>query len=97
MINDAKIIMLLVLVSIASAYIRFKGFFQATVDAVLAFWFGYGMYCLLDYFTISGACRTGISCIVILYARPLYDWGETFIRTQLTNFVMKYKKGDKDD
>ncbi|MBO6289610.1 MAG: hypothetical protein J6N45_04725 [Alphaproteobacteria bacterium] len=97
MINDAKIIMLLVLVSIASAYIRFKGFFQATVDAVLAFWFGYGMYCLLDYFTISGACRTGISCIVMLYARPLYDWGETFIRTQLTNFVTKYKKGGKDD
>lgn len=97
MIEDMKTLVLFVLIAIASAYIRFRGFFQATIDAVLAFWFGYGMYCLLDYFIISGACRTGISCIVMLYARPLYDWGETFIRTQLTAFVTKYKKGGKDD
>lgn len=45
--------MLFVLMAIASAYIRYRGFFQATLDAVLAFCMGYIMYLLLDYAALS--------------------------------------------
>lgn len=97
--EDFKTIMLFALMAVASAYIRYKGFFQATVDALLAFWFGYAMYLLLDYSTLSGASRTGISCILMLFSRPLYDWVENFIRTELTN-LLKLKistKGKNND
>lgn len=89
MIEDLKTIVVLGLVAIASAYIRFKGFFQASVDAILAFWFGYGVYLALDYAALSGATRSGISCIVILFSRPLYDWINEFIRLRLTRIVEK--------
>ena len=89
MAEDLKTMVLFGLVAIASAYIRFKGFFQASVDAILAFWFGYGVYLALDYATLSGATRSGIACIVILFSRPLYDWINEFIRLRLTRIVEK--------
>lgn len=41
MIDDLKTIVLFMLMAIASAYVHYKGFFQATIDAVLAFCMGY--------------------------------------------------------
>ena len=89
MIDDLKTIMLFVLMAIASAYIRSRGFFQATIDAVLAFCMGYIVYLLLDYASLSGATRSGISCVVIMFSRALYDWINDFIRKKLTAYVMK--------
>jgi hypothetical protein len=97
LIEDIKTIVLLGLMAIASAYIRYKGFFQATVDALLAFWFGYGVYLALDYAALSGATRSGISCIVILFSRPLYDWINEFIRLHLSRLIEQHIGSGKND
>lgn len=94
MIEDLKTLVVFVLMAIASAYIHYKGFFQATVDALLAFCMGYTMYLLLDYASLSGATRSGISCVVILFSRTLYDWLNDFIRTELTKLIEKRIKKD---
>lgn len=96
MIEDLKTIVLFVLMAIASAYIHYKGFFQATLDAVLAFCMGYSMYLLLDYvsLSISGATRSGISCVVILFSRTLYDWINNFIQTKLSGILEKKINND---
>ena len=97
MIYDIKTVMLFVLMAIASAYIRYKGFFQATIDAVLAFCMGYIMYLLLDYAALSGATRSGISCVVILFSRTLYEWGNEFIKTKLSALIAgKACKNDRE-
>ena len=97
MIYDLKTVMLFVLMAIASAYIRYRGFFQATLDAVLAFCMGYIMYLLLDYAALSGATRSGISCVVILFSRTLYEWGNEFIKTQLSTLIAgKVGKNDRE-
>lgn len=80
------------LMAIASAYVHYKGFFQATIDAVLAFCMGYIMYLLLDYAALSGATRSGISCVVILFSRTLYDWFNDFIQTKLSTIIEKRLK-----
>ena len=80
------------LMAIASAYVHYKGFFQATIDAVLAFCMGYSMYLLLDYAALSGATRSGISCVVILFSRTLYDWFNDFIQTKLSTIIEKRLK-----
>lgn len=94
MIEDFKTLVVFVLMAIASAYIHYKGIFQASVDALLAFCMGYTMYLLLDYASLSGATRSGISCVVILFSRTLYDWINDFIRTQLSNLIEKRIKKD---
>lgn len=97
MIYDLKTLMLFVLMAIASAYIRYRGFFQATLDAVLAFCMGYIMYLLLDYAALSGATRSGISCVVILFSRTLYEWGNEFIKTKLSTLIAgKAGKNDRE-
>ena len=58
-----------------------------TLDAVLAFCMGYIMYLLLDYAALSGATRSGISCVVILFSRTLYEWGNEFIKTKLSTLI----------
>ena len=98
MIEDMKTLVLFVLMAIASAYIRFRGFFQATIDAVLAFWSGFGVYLALDYAALTGATRCGIACIMMLYSRPIYDWLNEFIHTKLTALIMrKAQKHDSTD
>ncbi len=92
MIDDLKTIVLFMLMAIASAYVHYKGFFQATLDAVLAFCMGYIMYLLLDYAALSGATRSGISCVVILFSRTLYDWFNDFIQTKLSTIIEKRLK-----
>ncbi len=92
MIDDLKTIVLFMLMAIASAYVHYKGFFQATIDAVLAFCMGYIMYLLLDYAALSGATRSGISCVVILFSRTLYDWFNDFIQTKLSTIIEKRLK-----
>lgn len=92
MIDDLKTIVLFMLMAIASAYVHYKGFFQATIDAVLAFCMGYIMYLLLDYAALSGATRSGISCVVILFSRTLYDCFNDFIQTKLSTIIEKRLK-----
>lgn len=92
MIEDLKTVGVFVLMAIASAYIRYHGFVQATIDAVLAFCMGYITFLVLDYWELSGATRCGLSCVVIMFARPLYDWINNFIRDRLNDFIESKRK-----
>lgn len=93
MIEDLKILGLLVLMALASAFIRFKSLTQFMTDAVLGFVMGYSFYMLLSYWVEDGATRSGFCGIIILCSRPLYDWANVFIRTKLSELIDKKIKG----
>lgn len=92
MIEDLKILGLLVFMALASAFIRYKSFIQFLTDAILGFVMGYSFYLLLSYWIADGATRSGFSGIIILCSRPLYDWLNSFIRNKLNNIIDKKVK-----
>lgn len=92
MIEDLKIVALLVMMAIASAFIRFKNMTQFFIDAVLGFVMGYSFYLLLAYWISDGATRSGFCGIIILCSRPLYDWLNMFIRKKLTDLIERKTK-----
>ena len=94
MVEDLKILGLLVFMALASAFIRFKSLTQFCTDAVLGFVMGYSFYMLLSYWISDGATRSGFSGIIILCSRPLYDWANSFIRTKLSDLISKKVKDD---
>lgn len=87
MIDDLKVLGLLLIMATASAFVRFKSFTQFMTDAVLGFIMGYSFYLLLGYWILDGATRSGFCGIIILCSRPLYDWINTFIREKLSEIV----------
>lgn len=95
MIEDLKILGLLVLMALASAFIRFKSLTQFITDAVLGFVMGYSFYLLLSYWVEDGATRSGFSGIIILCSRPLYDWLNCFIKNKLNSIVDTFVEKEK--
>ena len=103
MFEDLKILGLLVLMALASAFIRFRSLTQFFTDAVLGFVMGYSFYMLLSLWINDGATRSGfcgiIIClsiyknriceIIIVCSRPLYDWANFFIRNKLNEIIDK--------
>lgn len=92
MIEDLKILGLLVFMALASAFIRFRSLTQFCTDAVLGFVMGYSFYMLLSYWIADGAIRSGFCGLIILCSRPLYDWLNTFIREKLSDIIDKKVK-----
>lgn len=90
--NDLKFTLLLIAMSIASAFLRFKSFTQFFADAVLGFCLGYSCFLLLGFWVADGAVRSGFVGIIILEARPLYDWLEGFIKNKLTDLIERKTK-----
>lgn len=89
--EDIKFILMLIGMSLASAFVRFKSFTQFFTDAVIGFILGYSCYLLLSYWILDGAVRSGFVGIIILESRPLYDWMESFIKTKLSDMIIKKK------
>ena len=87
MIDDIKVILFLVAAAIVSAVIRFKSLMGVFVDALLGFLMGYSFYLLLGFWIEDGATRSGFCGLIILCARPLYDWANVFIKNKLTQIV----------
>lgn len=75
-----------------SAYIRFKTFSQFVTDSILGFVLGYSLYQALQYFIEEGSIRSGISGMVILWSRPLYDFVTKFIHEHLIMVIEKVLK-----
>ena len=96
MIDDLKVIMFIVITAVLSAVIRFKTLTQMCFDALLGFVMGYSFYLLLGYFIQDGATRSGFVGLIILVSRPLYDWADDFIKTNLTA-LLQQKFGDNDN
>lgn len=92
MLEDLKFTILLIVMSIASAFLRFKSFAQFFADAVLGFILGYSCFLLLGLWVTDGAVRSGFVGIIILEARPLYDWLEGFIKNKLTDLIERKTK-----
>ena len=92
MIDDLKVLGLLLIMATASAFVRFKSFTQFMTDAVLGFVMGYSFYLLLGHWIADGATRSGFCGIIILCSRPLYDWLNTFIRDKLSELIDKKVK-----
>lgn len=89
--EDIKLLIALLCMSIISAFLRFKSFAQFVSDAILGFSLGYSCYLLLSYWIADGAVRGGFVGIIILESRPLYDWMECFIKTKLSDMIVKKK------
>lgn len=87
MIEDIKLIAMLLGVAIMSAIVRYKTFVHAISDTVLGFVTGYVGYLVLSYFDISNECRSGVSGVLIMYARPLYDFINMAISTKLGEWM----------
>ncbi|MBQ8677432.1 MAG: hypothetical protein IJ529_03050 [Alphaproteobacteria bacterium] len=87
MINDLKILTLLAGMAILSAIVRAKNFAQACIDAVLGFIMGYSLYLVFDMFDISEPAKCGCACVVVIFARPLYDTLNNFIVLRLCNLI----------
>lgn len=100
MINDLKITLFLIGMAIVSSLVRVKNYTtykmrNFCIDSILGFVMGYSCYLLLSYWILDGATRAGFTGMVVLWSRPIYDWVEQFISTQLSKIVMK-KITDKD-
>lgn len=87
--EDMKIVLTFVVLAVVSALIRFKTFTSMCIDAALAFIMGYTIYLALGYFMMSGEVRAGISGIVVLFSRPLYDLINRIIATKLEKWLEK--------
>lgn len=92
MIEDLKVVVFLVLASIASAFIRFNGLMRLMTDATLGFLMGYSFYLLLGFWVEDGATRSGFCGIIILCSRPLYDWVNSFIANKLSDLIERKVK-----
>ena len=102
MINDLKITLFLLGMAIVSSLVRMKNytsykFRNFCIDSILGFVMGYSCYLLLSHWIIDGATRAGVTGMVVLWSRPIYDWVEQFITTQLSKIVMnKFINRDLD-
>ena len=92
MIDDIKVVLFLIAAAIMSAVIRFKSLAQFFIDALLGFLMGYSFYLLLGFWIEDGATRSGFCGIIILQARPLYEWANMFIRNKLTDLIERKTK-----
>jgi len=92
MIDDIKVVLFLIAAAFMSAVIRFKSMTQFFIDAVLGFLMGYSFYLLLGFWIEDGATRSGFCGIIILQARPLYEWANMFIRNKLTDLIERKTK-----
>ena len=87
MIEDLKIIGLLLIMALLSALVRAKTLLQAGVDAVLGFIMGYSLYLVFDMFDISAPAKAGCACVVVIFSRPLYDAVNKFIIARLFSLL----------
>ena len=102
MINDLKIIIFLIGMAIVSSLIRMKNYTtyklkNFCIDSILGFVMGYSCYLLLSQWIGDGATRAGFTGMIVLWSRPIYDWVEQFISTQLSKIIAKKILDKKSD
>lgn len=92
LIIDLTILGFFTIVCIASAIFRYEDRLQFLKDILLAFIIGCSCYLLLNNWFEDTRTRVGITGIVILCSKPLYDWANTFIKDWLIKLIMKRKR-----
>lgn len=92
LIIDLTILGFFIFVCLASSIFRYENRLQFLKDALLGFIIGCSCYLLLNNWFEDTRTRVGITGIVILCSKPLYDWANVFIKDWLTKLIMKRKK-----
>lgn len=92
LIIDLTILGFFIFVCLGSSTFRYENRLQFLKDALLGFIIGCSCYLLLNNWFEDTRTRVGITGIVILCSKPLYDWANAFIKDWLTKLIMKRKK-----
>lgn len=92
LIVDLTILAFFVFMCIASGIFRYETKKQFLKDCLLGFAIGCSCFLLLNNWFEDQKTRVGITGVVILCSRPLYDWANTFIKDWLTKMIVKRKK-----
>ena len=92
LIIDLTILGFFIFVCIASGIFRYGDKLQFLKDTLLGFVIGCSCYLLLNYWFEDIKTKVGITGIVILCSKPLYDWANVFIKDWLTKLIMKRKR-----
>lgn len=89
---NLSILWFFIFTCIVSSVFRYENKTQFFKDCLLGFTIGCSCYLLLNNWFIDTRTKVGITGIVILCSKPLYDWSNVFIRDWLTKLIMKRKK-----
>lgn len=81
-----------IVVCLMTGIIRYETKRQFFKDMLIAITMGSSCYLALNYWINDSRTRVGISGLVILCSRPLYDWMNSFIKDWLTKLIMKRKR-----
>lgn len=81
-----------IVVCLMTGIIRYETKKQFFKDMLIAIVMGSSCYLALNYWINDSRTRVGISGLVILCSRPLYDWMNSFIKDWLTKLIMKIKR-----
>lgn len=81
-----------IVVCLMTGIIRYETKRQFFKDMLIAIVMGSSCYLALNYWINDSRTRVGISGLVILCSRPLYDWINNFIKDWLTKLIMKIKR-----
>ena len=97
-----RIIIFLIGMAIVSSLVRMKKYTtyklkNFCIDSILGFVMGYSCYLLLSQWIGDGATRAGFTGMIVLWSRPIYDWVEQFISTQLSKIIVKKILDKKSD
>ena len=97
LIVDLTILGFFIFVCIAAGVSRYENKLQFLKDVLLGFAIGSSCYLLLNYWFEDTKTKVGITGIIILCSKPLYDWANTFIRDWLTKLIMRKKKTETEE
>lgn len=94
---DLTILGLFIFICIATGVFRYENRLQFLKDVLLGFVIGSSCYLLLNYWFEDIRTKVGITGLVILCSKPLYDWANTFIKDWLTKLIMRKKKVETEE
>lgn len=97
LIIDLTILFFFIFMCILSGVFRFVDKKQFIKDCLLAFGIGCSCYLLLNNWFEDNKTKVGMTGLVILCSRPLYDWANIFIRDWLTKLIMKRKRKQTEE
>ena len=89
---DITIFGFFIFVCLMTGIIRYETKKQFFKNMLIAIVIGSSCYLALNYWINDSRTRVGITGLVILCSRPLYDWINSFIRDWLTKLIMKRKR-----
>ena len=92
LILDLTILGFFLFICLVMCVLRYENRTQFIKDFLLGFAIGCSCYLLLNNWFTDIKTKVGITGVIILCSRPLYEWINVFIKEWLTKFIMKRKR-----